>query len=270
MKLFFLLLLVFSSKLLLAASLIPNQNTHSAFLYNDWQASRANVILFIDPLCPYCKKAIPRLVEIKNYNVYVFWSPIFGDRSEKIITPLFKCENPTSLQVLEAFVNKNEKQLQCELPYNQYLRELNDEMVENYKINSVPSYYVQGVRTSLSRLITERRADVTDVNGVKINWARYHAQKISNGQAVNNMALIISNDSIKYVQNFVNKFRPKYLFVNGYSGKFCEFTLSEGCKDSANLNRSSKQAYLEIISLFGIEDYNDSFLISNSGEFKTL
>ena len=80
--------------------IVPDQIQHSEFLYGEWKSNRPSAVLFIDPICPYCKKVIPKLDNIHDFNLYVFWSPIFGDQSEKIIEPLFGCDKPTAEHIL--------------------------------------------------------------------------------------------------------------------------------------------------------------------------
>ena len=63
------------SSLAAAAVPIPDADRDRAFLFGHWQPGRASVVLFIDPLCPYCKRVIPKLelINRRSKNEEVVW-----------------------------------------------------------------------------------------------------------------------------------------------------------------------------------------------------
>ena len=86
---------------------VPDPVTHAAFLYGEYFSNRSNVAVFIDPLCPYCTRAVPKFGGIREHNVFVFWAPIFGERSERALAPIFECEKPSAPEILMSVVARD-------------------------------------------------------------------------------------------------------------------------------------------------------------------
>jgi hypothetical protein len=251
---------------------IPAISTHEPFLYSDWQGDRANLLVFIDPLCPYCKKAIPKFDGITDYNVFVFWSPIFGDRSERAIEPLFTCVKPSSDALLHSLLNGTRDQVlerDCAGgEYDQNLREVNNRMVDSYQINSVPSFYLQGTRTSISRVYNPNGASGQAVNGVALKWARYENSKVIDNTITNYLAVILPSRFTQNQSELVSTYRPAYIFSDENWSEICKTINVVGC--SGQPQTVNRKSYRELMALLGLESQEDyAYLIANDGSVRT-
>jgi hypothetical protein len=201
----------------------------------------------------------------------VFWSPIFGENSEREIEPLFHCTNPTAPDILDAFVTKVAHRIHCDGGYNQTLRALNDRMVQSYAISSVPAFYVQGVRTSLARLKRENQGEVVaSVNGVHLDWPRYKELKIDEYPKYRNLALILAKDDTLDTERLIKNYRPQYIFSNNQWDQLCKIVSTDYCNGQSQSHTKPTQLYQELLALLGIDDGNSSFLISTSGKLRKL
>jgi glutaredoxin len=237
-------LMVFSH-ISLAQRFIPTEEQYFPFLLNGWDPKRQTVVIFKDPYCPHCIKAIPRLPELRNYNVYLFWAPILGERSKKRVDDIFRCAVPASAKVLYAVRNRTDPE--CNNAYANDLRDLNDKMVNNYSVNSVPSFFLQGQRMSfgqLKRMQNKRPA----INGVVVNWRRYQKMQYLPRHKSKTLSLMVPKGYENRVANWLVKLRPEFVFMSD-SNQLDQVGLGN-CAISGQCSEADKKAYQNRINEF--------------------
>ena len=260
-----------------AAMRIPDLTSDRAFLYGDWQPNRANVVVFIDPLCPYCKKAIPKLDQVTDYNLFVYWAPIFGQRSEDAIRPFFRCGQPTGRAVLQNMINTPAAGLaqlnpNCEGELDTANRAINDAMVSSYPINGVPAFFLQGVPVTLSQIETVITEPAGYVNGVAIDWRRYKESRIGQKLPSISLAIIfpVQRDSSLDMQ-LLSQYRPEYLFSLNDWEALCEALSATACANGKDAQRIQAHQFREITALLGIDDEpGEVYLISQDGKLSSV
>ncbi len=218
--------------------LIPNEAEYSAFLLNGWRAERPNVLVFKDPFCPYCLKAIPKLELLTDYNVYVFWAPILGPSSQQRVAQIFNCERLASKKVMDAVVLR--KQPNCPSSANPNLRHLNDRMVDNYQINAVPSFYLQGKNVSLAGLLKIQNARPA-INGVKINWQTFQLMRYSDYYRSKNLVIYIPQAASQDIDQLLTEYQPEYVFLDKAKPNQYKPLLKCDKSDSSCINRRLKE-----------------------------
>jgi hypothetical protein len=194
----------------ISVSFIPTESEYFPFLLNGWDAKRKNVLVFKDPYCPYCIRAIPKLDKITNFNVFVFWAPILGERSVKRVDEIFQCSSPVSKKVLSSMLVR--KAPDCHAPINTRLKKLNQFVVDNYDINAVPSVFMQGKQVSLAQLIkdsTKRPA----INGVKVNWKRFKLMQQNNNESAKTLVLLIPDSHQEKAAVVIDFYKPEFVFL---------------------------------------------------------
>ena len=209
----FLLLLIFSLcnvQRAISVSFIPTESEYFPFLLNGWDAKRKNVLVFKDPYCPYCIRAIPKLDKITNFNVFVFWAPILGERSVKRVDEIFKCNSPVSKKVLSSMLVR--KSPDCHAPINKKLKKLNQFVVDNYDINAVPSVFMQGKQVSLAQLIKDSTKRPT-INGVKVNWKRFKLMQQNNNETAKTLVLLIPDSHQEKASVAIDFYKPEFVFL---------------------------------------------------------
>lgn len=196
------------------AKLIPNEAEYSAFLLNGWRAERPNVLVFKDPFCPYCIKAIPKLKQLTGYNVYVFWAPILANRSQNRVDEIFNCERFASQIVLSAVQQRQSPEcIKPQPALKQFQRQLNDKIVSNYKINAVPGFYIQGKNVSLNTLLSMQNKRPM-INGVNIRWEKFKLMKQANFYDAKNLVMFIPSAKAQAISQLINQYQPEYLFLD--------------------------------------------------------
>lgn len=246
-----LLLLVFWHLCQAASLPVPTIEEHKAFLYGDWRPNRPSAILFIDPLCPYCKQAISKLGSVQHYNLFVFWSPIFGERSLQTIAPFFACSEPTAKPILDGLVvNSNAPSAACLPNKDASLRKRNDAMVSAYNIQSVPSYFLQGRLTSLAQLQQAPPVALpARVLGVAVPWSRYQSAQVMPGDASESTAIVFPRDiPLSEMRKAVDRFKPRYVFTAENWEQLCQHTALRACQPT----RPEISYYDEVVALLGL------------------
>lgn len=251
----------------IAAKLIPSVKEYNSFLLYDWQPDRLNVLIFKDPFCPYCIRAIPKLKNLKNdYNVFIFWLPVFGQKSDTRIDDIFRCTRPVSPSVLKTVQNR--QQPDCQGDINLENKKLNKIVVDNYDISGVPSYYLQGKNVSLTTLLARRQYS-PPINGVVVDWQRFSLMKINNSSINKSLALIIPKSHGDEVKQLVTKNQPEYLFLE--NDLIQEFTQLLHCeKGKPHCLKQQSQQYKKRLAEFKLL-FTDSLpkdqvlLIDNNG-----
>jgi hypothetical protein len=239
-----------------AQRFIPTEEQYFPFLLNGWDPKRQTVVIFKDPFCPHCIKAIPRLPELRNYNVYLFWAPILGERSKKRVDDIFHCAAPASAKVLYAV--RNRANPDCDNAYENNLRDLNDKMVNNYSINSVPSFFLQGQRLSfgqLKRMQDKRPA----INGVVVNWRRYQRMQYLPRHKSKTLSLMVPEGFEKNVPDWLVKLRPEFVFMSD-SNLLDQVGLGN-CKIIGQCSEADKKGYQHRINEFKLM-FSDSVELS--------
>ena len=189
---------------------IPDAKNYQPFLYGDYQPERLNVLIFKDPFCPYCIKAIDKLDDLNSYNVFIFWAPILGQRSVARVDEIFKCSEFASSKVLGAV--KQRQSPNCEGDMNTALLEQNLNMVENYQIYSVPEYFVQGKRTSFLAL-SRNSGKSPYINGVKIDWQRFALMQQQPRMNAKFLTMLVPEEKTLEIDFLLRQFKPEYVFL---------------------------------------------------------
>ena len=255
---------------------IPDPLHDRAFLYGEWQPGRANAVVFIDPLCPYCKKAIPKLDQVTDYNLFVYWAPIFGQRSVDSISPFFRCEQPTGRSVLQGLINTAGAGLtlpapNCEGELDISNRAVNDEMVSGYPINGVPAYFLQGVPVTLSQIQAVIPEYAGYVNGVAIDWLRYKESRVDLNVPSSSLAIIFPEHGMSDLdlQSF-RQYRPEYLFTLNDWKALCDALSAATCADGKDAQRLQSQQFREITALLGVDHPDKVYLVSSDGKLSSV
>jgi glutaredoxin len=255
----------------MSASFIPTESEYFPFLINGWDAKRKSVLVFKDPFCPYCIRAIPKIEKITNYNVFIFWAPILGERSVKRVDDIFQCNSPVSKKVFASMLVR--KSPDCEAPINEKLKKLNQFVVDNYDINAVPSVFMQGKQISLAQL-TEESKKRPAINGVQVNWKRFKLMKQNSNEEAKTLALLIPDTHQEKLTTVIDFYKPEFVFLSSdiiekspqylkcksnsslclayqseqYQEKYQEFTLLLGSSIKAEklvlIDRNGKVSYL--------------------------
>lgn len=199
-------------KPVLSVSFIPTETEYFPFLINGWDAKRKSVLIFKDPYCPYCIKAIPEIEKLTSYNVFIFWAPILGERSEKRVDDIFQCNSPVSQKIFSSMSVR--KSPNCRNPINEKLKSLNQFVVDNYNINAVPSVFMQGKQVSLAQLIKEPNRKPA-INGVKVNWKRFQLMQQNSDVEAKTLVLLIPNSHQEKLSKVINQYKPEFVFLAG-------------------------------------------------------
>tara|TARA_R110002049_G_scaffold95306_18_gene234024 strand:- start:724 stop:1554 length:831 start_codon:yes stop_codon:yes gene_type:complete len=254
---------------------IPDPAQDQAFLYNDWRANRANVVAIIDPLCPYCKRAFSKLDQVTEYNLFVYWAPIFGQRSEDIIAPFFQCEHPTGRPVLQSLIaagfTADNKPLVCEGDVSASRRARNDEMVASYPVNGVPAFFLQGTPVSLSQILSVQSGPAAHINGVAIDWQRYAASRVVQDKPSRSLAIILPDHQNRDLTlQLLQQYRPAYIFSRTGWQSLCA-AIAADCEHDERIERARSQQYSEIVALLGVDSHPDkTYLLSLAGRLSAI
>jgi len=246
---------------------VPGPEQYSPFLMEPWKPDAPSLLVFKDPFCPYCISAFEKRARLSSYNVYVFWYPIFGERSERRVEEFFRCSSPLSPQVIEAVMGG--AQPGCAGEVNQPLRQLNDAMVSAYKPDAVPSYYLGGRRLGLAELNRMSQL-VTRLPGtVALNWSRYTGHRLNNANHGMGQVAVVVPQQFDDWQTLLGKLRQHneyqwHVFIqNGTAASYqglCQH-LQSGC-DAAKLERLQQTA-TEVDLLFGLEPLDEPRYVLN-------
>lgn len=248
----FILTIAFSSILSANALIIPSKEVYGDFLIEPWKPNAANVIVFKDPNCGYCIRALKRLDRYKDYNVFMFWSPILGKSSESQVENIFQCEKPVGEEVILAVVNRDKINCKKSTFHNDKLTKLNKKIVENYNPQSVPSYYFGGEKVWLSTLNRFKEKNVTDYNAITLDWERYQTLKLdqSGHQGLANAIVFLPKSSNR--EAFERKLKR--------DGRY-NWYIAEACRGCSRL--PFNQMSQELMLLFNIEDQDHLTLVIN-------
>lgn len=226
----------------------PEQHAHKGFLVGEYDPSKPTVTVFKDPLCGYCIAAMPRLDRLAEYNVYLFWAPMFGQRSEFSIAEIFRCASPAERRVRHLIAER--QQPGCSGQVDKAALAVNDRMVDAYGVKSVPAYYFQGSRVSLDELLF-RQLEHPPVAGVAVDWDRYADARIRKRPESHSIALILNARDVDRIMLLDEEYRPQFVF--------------------AETDPGTKKSYAEVRLLLDLGDRKESsFLLSRDGRIFEL
>lgn len=236
---------------------VPGPEQYANFLMEPWKPDAPSLLVFKDPFCPYCISAFEKRERLSRYNVYVFWFPIFGERSDRRVEEIFRCNSPLSRQVIDAVIARAAPG--CTGEEKRHLRELNDAMVLAYQPDAVPSYYMGGRRLSLAEL-DQMAQVVTRLSGtVVLDWRRYAGHRLAlDNHEVAKVAVVVPERFDDW-DALLGKLRQHsefqwYVFIQHGSPesyrRLCQ-QLQSGC-EAGKLERLEQTA-AEVDLLFGLE-----------------
>ncbi len=183
---------------------------YKSFLYGEYQSDRPNVLIFKDPFCPYCIRAIDKLDTLSAYNVFIFWAPILGDRSVARVNDIFHCTAYASQTVLDAI--KQRVSPQCNGPIDEKALALSLQWADNYHISAVPSYFIEGKPTSYVTLL--RQADEKpSINGIKVDWKRFAIMQHQPSTQSRYLSLRVPAERITELDTLLSQYQPQYVFL---------------------------------------------------------
>lgn len=240
------LAIAFSSLLSANSFIVPSKEVYSDFLIEPWKPNAASVIVFKDPNCGYCIRALKRLDKYKDYNVFMFWAPILGESSERQVDSIFQCEKPVGEEVILAVVNRDKITCKKSQLNSDKLTQLNKEIVDNYNPQSVPSYYFGGQKVWLSTLNRFKKVNKTDYNSITLDWERYQTLKLDqNGhQGLANAIVFLPETSDK--EALQNKLKNDVRY-NWY--------IVDTCRKCVALTENKLSQ--ELMLLFNVEEQDD-------------
>ncbi|WP_087020308.1 thioredoxin fold domain-containing protein [Thaumasiovibrio subtropicus] len=157
LSLVFLSLVISAEEVTTPLKVIPTPESHGAFLLKPWQEGAPVLVMFKDPFCPYCLRAIENRHQLDDYNVFLFWAPILGERSEQRVATFFRCATPVNDTVLKAAVQRAVPDCQHQ-DLAQAVWQQNNRMVEAYQPRYVPQYWYAGQRVQISGLQRQQHA----------------------------------------------------------------------------------------------------------------
>ena len=127
-------------------------------------------------------------------------------------------------------------------------------MVQAYAINSVPSFYLQGYRTSLAAL---KQAPILSlpslVQGVALPWDRYQDVEMQGNTTTESAAILFPPETEKSdMLNALAQYKPRYVFSADNWDVLCSVLHLKACKESATA-RTQIAYYQELVALLGVK-----------------
>ncbi|QSP95532.1 hypothetical protein LPB19_03705 [Marinobacter salinisoli] len=244
---------------------VPDHETFHSFLLDKWNPTQPTVVLMLDPFCPYCIRTLSQKERLSQYNVFLFWAPILGERSERRVAEILDCKVIAGPEVIFAVIERSSPS--CDQATKGSNAALNWEFVNAYDPQAVPAYYFGGQRVSLSQL-NRYVSSVKQIKGtVSLDWKRYRGLKVqqeSNG--LGQVAAILPEgfDDWSQLSDLVKK-RGQfdwYIFPDkgDHQIEFCDLTAS--CDQSDISGRPLGRA--ELMLLFGLSDLTfPRFVLNN-------
>ncbi len=166
----------------------PDPVVHRQFLLRPYQPAAPSVVVFKDPFCGYCIKAMAHSAQLAAYNVYLFWYPIFGSSSEERVQQFFRCQNPTGSLVQKAMLARQAPA--CDGELQQQLVRVNQQMVDAYLPDAVPAYFISGQRTYAAELVALQQQKQPAAQ-VKIAWQRYQSNLVTPATTGDDVAIFL-------------------------------------------------------------------------------
>lgn len=193
------LFLFFHTSLWAQAFFVPDKENYKDFLIESWKPDVPTIIAFKDPNCGYCIKALKNLAQYKDYNVFMFWSPILGKLSDNKVNDIFDCDDPIGKGVISSVINR--ESITCKSTSSlrnkrAKLEALNHDVVSRYNPQSVPAFYFGGQKVRLNSLAKFKQDITNSPSLVKLQWQRYEPIKVSSSEhsGIANAIVFIPND----------------------------------------------------------------------------
>lgn len=241
----------------------PDPVVHRQFLLRPYQPAAPSVVVFKDPFCGYCIKAMANSAQLAAYNVYLFWYPIFGTSSEERVQHFFRCQNPTGPLVQKAMLARQAPA--CDGELQQQLMQINQQMVDAYLPDAVPAYYLSAQRTYAAELVAlvQQKPPVAQV---KIQWQRYQSNLVTPATAGDEVAVFLpattSEQSIAALLAHLATVQDikVYLFAGnaGQQQQICQWRSK--CQQLASQQYNAAEARL----LFGVSEKQYSVVLNGS------
>lgn len=243
---------------------VPTVESHKEFLVGEWKPNSPSVVLFTDPFCPYCLKALEKKHELDNVNLFMFWYPIFGEKSDSRVAEFFRCNSPVGSNVIESVLQR--KSPDCTRKLDTKLESKNKQMYEAYNPPGVPAFYLGGQKVSFAEVksiqVEERLS-----SGVNLEWERYSVNQILNNSATGTrvafyLSSTLSERKVREIAEILksNEEYRWYLFpskANQLSKRVCSI-LQLSCIDDRDKLLQSGQ---EIALLYGLDHESNSQVI---------
>ena len=93
--------------------IIPDQQKYADFLLEPYKPGKPSVVVFKDPYCGYCIRALGNLERLDEYNVYMFWAGILGKRSKDKVNAIMQCNEPVSQPIFDNVMARS-REVSCE------------------------------------------------------------------------------------------------------------------------------------------------------------
>lgn len=245
------------------ANVIPDPLTYKAFLLNKWKQGAPTLLAITDPFCPYCIRDLKRRSQLQNYNVFLFWAPILSEGSTLRVAEFFQCTSPTDELVINAAINRLSPQ--CTGTMDDKLFSLNNEIVANYKPNSVPQYWLGGRRVNLSNLNLYRPKviveNIVGQSSIKLDWSRYQHLLVNTPSVKRHNIAIVFPDSYALTADILSSILDSteynwYLSVKPLEHKFGSWFWCQRQPESCSAliaNRGAEYYSKELQLLSGLE-----------------
>lgn len=251
---------------------IPSVDDAESFLLNGWRADRPNLLVFKDPFCPYCLKAAPQLEHLVGYNIFVFWAPILGEKSKLRVKEYFKCQRPVSQKIIDALVARVSPNCGDQIKQASLVK--NVTYVDAYNINSVPSFYLQGQKVSLSQLLKYQQTK-TAVMGIHPDWQKFSALQYLPGWQANNQVLLVAAQDHLHLDRWIKTYKPEFLIADvkqleSKVGFFnCAHNAEKKCLAQKQQNYKKQKALFYLL-FDGLIPQNRSVVINTQGQISEL
>lgn len=215
--------------------ILPDHQQYSDFLLEPYKPGKPSVVVFKDPHCGYCIRALKNLDYVKEYNVYMFWAGILGERSEQKVAQIMQCAEPISKAVFDDVIERANT-INCQTGDEQSiarLNQLNDQVVANYEPRSVPSYYFGGRKVYVSQLKKFKRSLQTNITPIQLDWQRYESLRVDNTKhtGLANAIVFMPKDSIK---------RQYVLDALAQDSKYSWHLVEAGCEQGNKCSKRQK------------------------------
>ncbi len=238
---------------------VPSYTIHKHFLLNDWKPDAPTVIAFKDPFCGYCIKALKKKSEMDGFNVFLFWYPIFGEKSVNRVSHFFKCEKPVTKDIIQSVIKREEPL--CNGSGNAFLESLNRKMYQAYMPSGVPAYYFSGQKVSVSWLNSMKNEVDSIKQQVKVDWGRYQNNKYSDSEHnLAKAAIFLSSDfsleKLPYLRELIKSKASIDWYVFSNSSSILQKMQCNNVKKATCELTDMQKKNIEFSLLFGVDDQN--------------
>jgi len=245
---------------------VPSVDQHAKFLMEPWKPNAPVLLIFTDPFCPYCIKALKRREELKSYNVFLFWYPIFGERSDNRVSEIFQCASPVSDQVINSVI-KGESPA-CTNAVDKNLMLTDRKFYEAYSPQGVPAYYMGGVKVSVAELKAWHKSLAVVAPSVKLDWSRYKINRVDINSSNLSKVMVILPHNYQNKDLLVSALKANakfewYWFEDDKGDEYKNSCHELVGKCGAQVLNQYVNTTQEIKLLYGLEDISKVILILN-------